>query len=73
MEEGAGIGGLGEVPSLEVVTSAERVAEEGGVAVMVVAVVVATVAVVVVAAMGVMVVEAVHGIDVIPWYLKMCC
>jgi hypothetical protein len=71
MEEVAGIGGLGEVPSLEVVTSAERVAEEGGVAVMVVAVVVATV--VVVAAMGVMVVEAVHGIDVIPWYLKMCC
>jgi hypothetical protein len=74
MEEVAGIGGPGEVPSLEVVTSAEKVAEEGGVAVMVVAVVVATVVVVVVvAAMGVMVVEAVHGIDVIPWYLKMCC
>jgi hypothetical protein len=75
MEEVAGIGGLGEVPSLEVVTTAEKVAEEGGVAVMVVAaVVVATVVVVVVvAAMGVMVVEAVHGIDVIPWYLKMCC
>jgi hypothetical protein len=34
---------------------------------------VATVVVVVVAATGVMVVEAVHGIDVIPWYLKMCC
>jgi hypothetical protein len=59
MEEAAGIGALGEVPSLEVVTSAEKVAEEVVVAMEVVGTVVGTAVV----AMGVMVVEIVHGID----------
>jgi hypothetical protein len=62
LEEAAGIGALGEVPSLEVVTSAEKVAEE--VVVVVVAMeVVGTVVGTAVVAMGVMVVEIVHGID----------
>jgi hypothetical protein len=64
MEEAPGIGTLGEVPSLEVVTSAETVAEDVVVVVVVVAMeVVGTVAGTVVVAMGVMVVEIVHGID----------
>jgi len=61
MEEGAGIGGLGEGPSLEAVTTAEKVAEE----VVVVMEEVVVMVVVVAAAMGVMGVEVVHGIDVI--------
>jgi hypothetical protein len=61
MEEAAGIGALGEVPSLEVVTSAEKVAEE--VVVVVAMEVVGTVVGTAVVAMGVMVVEIVHGID----------
>jgi hypothetical protein len=63
MEEAAGIGALGEVPSLEVVTSAEKVAEEVVVVVVVAMEVVGTVVGTAVVAMGVMVVEIVHGID----------